>query len=188
MKDKVNQQDKLSKRNKSLTKEEKYFLGGLFEGDGSFYVSLKRNSSSRFKIYVDPGFALYQEERGYELLERAQLLFGTGRIEKKPGSANVYQFLIVNRRSILEKVIPFYKKYVYPFSAKKESFDIFQEILEGLERKEHHTKEGMILLLEKAYKMSSMTKGKERKLSLAEIISLVESSETTRLAPMIIFS
>lgn len=181
MKDKVNQQDNIPKKTKNLSYEEKYFIGGLFEGDASFYVSLKKNPSSRFKVYVDPGFALYQHKRGYELLQRAQILFATGRIEKKPGSENVYQFIIVNRRSILEKVIPFYRKYVYPFSAKKESFDIFQDILQSLDKKDHHTEEGMIRLLEKVYKISVFTKGKKRVSSLDEIISLVKSSETTRL-------
>ena len=156
MKDKINQQERLVKKSKpSITKEEKYFLGGLFEGDGSFYVILKRKESSKFKLYIDPGIAIYQHQQGYILLERASLLFNCGKIEQKPDSDNVYQFVIANRRSLMEKVIPFYKKYVYPFSAKKESFNVFLEIVEGLERKDHHNLEGMKELVRKVYLMDT---------------------------------
>lgn len=185
MKDKVNQQERLEDTHRTFqeifSENEKYFLGGFFEGEGSLYASLKINGSSRFGYYVDPEFAVYQHQSGLHLLEKSKLLFGTGSIYKKPGSETVWQHVIVNRRSLMERVIPFYEKYVFPFSCKQDSFLIFKELVHCLEKKEHLTKEGFITIVKMAYTMNPASKGKQRKVSLEDMIAILESSETTRL-------
>jgi hypothetical protein len=189
----VNQQERLEKTLEKAQKNivalpeakpttrEKYFLGGFFEGEASLYASVKSNKTSKFGFYVDPEFAVYQHSSGLFLLERSKLLFNCGSIYKKPGSENVWNFTISNRKTILEKVIPFYEKYVFPFSAKQESFLSFKELVISLEKKEHLSKEGMRKILTLAYTLNPFSKGKARKRTLQEILQILESSETIRL-------
>ena len=181
MKGKVNQQERSQRAKKAFSEKEKYFLAGFFEGNGSFYVSIKKNKSSRYGFLLDPGIAFCEHEKGLHLLLRCQRMLGTGRLEKKADTSPIHQLVISHRRSIREKFIPFYRKYACPFSAKREAFDIFAKIVEGLERKDHHSSQGMISLLEKTYELSQISQSRERKYALEDLIALVKSSETTRL-------
>ena len=160
----VNPQERLSP-----SEAEKWFLAGFIEGEGSYCASIKSQPSSRFGLFVDPEFFLYQHEHGRALLERAQRMFGTGRISRKVGNEAVLVFSINARRSLKERVIPFLLEYVYPFSAKQDQILVFAEIVDLLERKVHFSPEGLIGIVEKAYAMNPGSKGKERKQTLQAI-------------------
>jgi len=172
-------------RDETVTSSEKFFLGGFFEGEASLYASIKYNKTARFGFYVDPEFAVYQHTSGLQLLQRAKMLFQTGHIYRKPGSETVWNYVVYNRRTLSEKVIPFYEKYVFPFSAKRETYISFKELVTRLDKKEHFTKEGMREIVKLAYSMNPFSKGKERKKSLQEILNLLESSETIRLTAVL---
>ncbi len=139
----------------------KFFLAGVFEGEGSIAVSVKKAPWTRFGYVVDPEVFVYQHREARYLLEQFKLLFGSGRISPKPGNEVILVYCLTARRTIAEKVIPFLKEYVYPFSAKKDKILLFEEIVSRLQRKEHLSKEGMIRLIELAYQMTS-SKGKGR--------------------------
>ena len=164
----VNQQERLS-----ITQELKYYLAGFIEGEGSLTVSIKEHPTVKYGLHLDPEFFLYQHKAGVKLLELAQSVFGTGRIFPKQGSENVLVYSITSRRSLYEKVIPFFEKYMI-FSAKWETFLNFREIVVAMEeRKEHHSREGLIRLFKLAYQMNPYSKGKERKRSLEEVIARI---------------
>ncbi len=163
-----NQQERLS-----VTQELKYYLAGFIEGEGSLTVSIKEHPTVRYGMHLDPEFFLYQHKAGIKLLELAKDVFGTGRIVPKSGSENVLVFSITSRRSLYEKVIPFFEKYMI-FSAKWETFLMFREIVKAMEeRKEHHSREGLIRLFTLAYRMNPNSKGKEHKRTLQEVIDRI---------------
>lgn len=162
-----NQQERLSS-----TEQQRWFLAGLIEGEGSVCVSIKVHPNTRFGYYVDPEFFIYQLEDYRSLLELARQIFGTGSIRPKTGNKRVLVFSIVSRRSLAEKIVPFLRKYMI-YSAKRQIYDTFCTIVEAMERKEHHTTEGMIRIVEKAYTLNPAAKGKERKRSLQEVIDRI---------------
>ena len=164
MLNRVNQQERLS-RNERLS----YFLAGFIEGEGSLTVSIKAHPTSKFGYYVDPEFFVYQHESGRQLLELTQELFHTGRIYPKPQNEQVLVYGVTSRRSIIEKVIPYFEKYVVPYSAKTETFWLFKEICELLERGEHKTTKGLLNIVEKTYKMNPYSKGRERSRPIEEV-------------------
>lgn len=169
----ANQQERLS-----TAEAKKWFLAGFIEGEGSLCVSIKEHPSARFGYYVDPEFFIYQHKSGVALLKMAQEIFGTGRIAPKPGNEDVLVFSIVSRHSLKEKVIPFFEKYMV-FSAKREIFQRFKEIVEAMEeRKEHLTPEGLVRIVEKAYAMNPASKGKERKRPLQEVVGRILRGRT----------
>lgn len=171
--DGANQQERLP-----IVEAKKWFLAGFIEGEGSLCVSIKEHPTSRFGYLVDPEFFLYQHKSGIKLLQLAKEVFGTGRITPKSGSGGVLVFSIVSRRSLKEKVIPFFEKYMV-FSAKREVFERFKEIVEAMEdRKEHLTPEGLARIVEQAYAMNPASKGKERKRPLQEVMDRILRGRT----------
>jgi hypothetical protein len=181
----ANQQERL------LTHEEqkRWFLAGLFEGEGSLCVSIKEHPTARFGYLIDPEVFMYQHESRRQLLELAQEVFGTGRIFRKTGNYPVLVYAIHSRRSISERVVPFLEKYVMPFSARKNDIALFIEIVRAFERKEHHTREGILRILDLAYQMNPEGKGKRRKNTKEYVVRRIprdctpdtrESEETVR--------
>lgn len=164
----VNQQERLSNQETM-----KWFLAGFIEGEGSLCVSMKTHPTAKFGYLVDPEFFLYQHKSGIKMLRLAQEIFGTGSIHPKAGNEDVLVFSIVSRKSLYQRVIPFYEKYMC-FSAKWDVFLRFKEIVIAMEeKKEHFTAEGLVELVKKAYTMNPFSKGKERKHSLQEVIDRI---------------
>ncbi len=163
----VNQQERLSE-----TETKKWFLAGFIEGEGSLCVSMKEHPTAKFGYYVDPEFFLYQHKSGIEILDLAKEIFGSGRIVPKCGNEDVLVFSITSRRTLIEKIIPFYEKYMV-YSYKKSIFNIFKDIVEAMDRKEHWTPEGMAHIVRKAYMMNPASKGKERKRTLDEVLDRI---------------
>ena len=91
----ANQQERLS-----ITEQERWFLAGFIEGEGSVCVSIKKHPTAKFGYYVDPEFFLYQIEEYPELLKLAKDEFGTGNIVPKSGNERVLVYKITSRRCI----------------------------------------------------------------------------------------
>lgn len=127
-------------------KYKKWFLAGFIESKGILSISIRKSESSLLGISIDPEFFIYQHKSGRSILEMAKEIFHTGTISEK--DPDLLVFGIRNRRSIKEKVIPFFEKYVMPLSEKfKRSFPAVKEIVDLEDRGEHRTKEGMIKIL-----------------------------------------
>lgn len=159
-----NQQERLSH-----TEEIKHFLAGFIEGEGALCVSIKRHPTARFGYLVDPEFFLYQHTSGRPLLELAAEVFGTGSIFPKPGNPRVLVFAITSSRSLIDKVVPFFERYVAPISCKRATFERFREILEMMGRKEHLSADGLVRIVEKAYAMNPDGKGRQRIRTIEEV-------------------
>lgn len=164
-----------------ITTKYKFFLAGFMEGEGSFCISLKKQKNS---IRVDPEFNICQHLDGISHLIAYMNLFKTGNISFKIGSRNTFVFKITNRRALKEKFIPYYKKYVLPYSCKqkKYNFKLYLTVLNLLEQKVHLTPKGLAFkILPLVYKMHTH-KGKSRKYSLESLQKKIlnESSETLR--------
>jgi hypothetical protein len=155
-----------------------YFLTGFVDGEGSFNVSIVPHPTARRRWIVNPKFQVYQHEKHPEILEIFQELFRSGTIRKKSGS-NVLVFEIASRRTLEEKVIPFFRRY--PLATKRDAFEKFKRIIEMMSRKEHLTDEGFRRIVRIAHDMNQQGKG--RKWSIDDKLNQsasTESSETTR--------
>ena len=141
----------------------KFFLAGFIEGEGSLCISVKKQDTSRFGYVIDPEFFLYQHESGKPILERSKELFRSGSVFLKSGSKSVYVYSVSNRKAILEKIIPYFKKYVLPFSCKFTFFNTFSYIVESLENKKHYELGGFLELLELVYTLNPNSKGRHEK-------------------------
>jgi hypothetical protein len=97
-----------------ITTEGRFFLGGFIEGEGSLNVSAKKHANAKFGILIDPEFSLTQHANHVGNLITAMEVFQTGRMKYKSGRNATLVVTIDNRKSLEEKVLPFYEKYITP--------------------------------------------------------------------------
>lgn len=123
----------------ALNESEKFYLAGFLEGEGSLCVGAKKGPKTKFGAYLDPAFNVTQHVNGSKHLFQCLCFFRTGRIRHKAGSNATLVFEIDTRKSLQDKVVPFYKKYVVPFAskAKKQRFEKFHSLLDAFDTKKH---------------------------------------------------
>ena len=165
----------------------KTFLGGFIAGEGSINVSAKKSPNASFGIIIDPEFSITQHLDNFFFLFGALVLFETGSIHFKEGSNATLVFRIDNRRSLIEKVIPFWETYILPYQSieQQQRMKSFKEILLSLEKKKHKEQGsfvGQILpLWDKLRKQRGQKNETFPDLETAKNFALTKgSSETTR--------
>ncbi len=151
-------------------RELKYFLAGFADGEACFSVSLKKQGNTRFGWVLDPVFQVTQHKDNRCILEVFKRVLQCGRIIEKSGQKDTLVYLVDNRKHLMEKVIPFFKKY--KLVCKQKDFRKFSMIVEGLENKEHWKKEGFVKLLKIVFQMNM--EGKQRRYKLEEILRSLE--------------
>lgn len=126
----------------TITNRYKLFLGGFMEGEASVTVNIRKTDEG-FGARIDPEFNVTQHVQGIKHLLACMVIFHTGSIKFKSESNNTYVYFIQNRTRIKEKVIPFYKKYVIPYSCERkvESFENWEKLIELLIEGAHKDKE-----------------------------------------------
>jgi hypothetical protein len=170
----VNQQERHLIKRRDLFN----YLAGFVEGEGCFSVSIKSHKQMKFGWVVDPMFSVYQHKDNRKILEFFQKEFHCGYIVSKSGNPNILVFVVDNRKTLEEKIIPFFNKYRL-LGTKWQDFLLFSQIVEIMKNKKHLDKDGFIEIVNLAFQMNQQGKG--RKYTAEQIISnLNESSETTR--------
>lgn len=160
-----NQQERL------LREAQKWFVAGLVEGEGSFCIGIKKHPTAPYGYFIDPMFFFYQHKLRIKMVEMVKdILGGLGQIKPKPGNEDVLVLQISSRKTIAEKLIPFFDKYLY-FSVRKKDYEIFKEAVYMLLEGRHHTQEGMMELVEMAYQ--TCQEGKYRRIPKEVIINRI---------------
>lgn len=116
------------------------YLAGFIEGEGSLSAGAKKNTTSRFKVYIDPEFNITQHVNGFANLFLALSFFKTGRIRHKNGSNATLVYTIQNRLTLEQKVVPFYEKYLsstFGTPVKQRRVWIFKKLLQLFNEKAH---------------------------------------------------
>lgn len=155
-----------------------WYLSGFVDGEGSFNVSCKPHPSMKYGWAVDQVFQVYQHKNNVQILEILKNFLHCGRIKPKSPTSNTMVLIVDNRRTIVEKVLPFFDEYRL-LSKKKLDFKKFKLILGRMEKKEHLELSGLKEIIKIACSMNQ--KGKQRKYSEKYILeTLAKSSETAR--------
>jgi hypothetical protein len=80
---------------------------------------------------------------------------------------------------LIERVVPFFGRYVAPFSCKRTTFERFREIVEMMNRKEHLEPAGLARIVGLAYSMNPDGKGKARARPLEEVLARILRGHTS---------
>ena len=127
----------------NVTKYQKFYMAGYVGGEGSLNISAKKLETARFGLMLDPEFSITQHLNSVSDLYLALCVFQTGRIRYKAGSNATLSFIIDNRQSLEEKVLPFLEDYYFPYGSefKKDKARKFQQLLRAFREKKHLDRE-----------------------------------------------
>lgn len=126
------------------------WIVGFVDGEGCFEVSINKHKEMTLGWQVLPEFRIVQHERDVQVLLKLKDYFGFGKVVKNHGDRKEFR---VRGYKNLRKIINFFKKYKLK-TLKRCDFEIFCEIMELMEEKQHLNKNGLIKISKLASKMN----------------------------------
>jgi len=151
-----------------------YYLTGFTDGEGSFNVSFRPRDDYQMLWKISLCFNVSQKDKVILALFKKHLRCGSLRSRKD----GVWYYEVNNFVAIVNNVIPFFKRYGFLSTKKKNDFSKFQQIAELIAKKSHLTKAGIKKILELRKKMNNG--GKHRYSSEFIWKKLEKSPETIR--------
>ena len=111
-----------------LSQNQKAYLAGFLDGDGSIYVRLKPNSTYRYGFQVSPYIVLFQSQKKKENFQKICSLIGLGYLRvRKDG---ILEYIIGKTEGLRE-----FLKIIKPFVIlKKRQVALMTEILDKKEK------------------------------------------------------
>lgn len=136
-------------------------VAGLVVGEGCFYAESGSDKKYRSGWRVRPAFCIEMRSDDRSVLEAVQANLGCGSIydldfgryrgyESKGWKPHV-KYRVSRLADLHEKVVPFFKRHSL-FGRKRRAFELFEELVEAMHRREHLEPEG----LEKAKKLAKL--------------------------------
>ena len=144
------------------------YITGFVDGEGWFSVSFSRRQKMNFGIEVGPSFSVSQHKRNYEVLIFLSKHFDCGGIRFSRNDQN-YKFEVRNLTKIISNIIPHFEKFQL-LTSKKNDFLLFREICFLMKRNLHVSKDGLIKIIDLAYKMNESGKRKYTKDELLKYV------------------
>jgi len=143
-----------------------HYIAGFVDGEGSFNVSVINRNDYMDGWKITASFNVSQRDR--VILALIKHTLGCGRLRTRKDGVVYYEVTSVN--SLVDKVIPFFKRFGFLSSNKKKNFSIFKEIVYLMNKKEHLNPNGLkevLLLREKL----NEGRGRTRKYTIDDVIS-----------------
>jgi hypothetical protein len=156
------------------------YIAGFVDGEGSFHVAIQRNPSTKASWQLVPEFHVSQHVSSKDVLELMRDTLKCGYVKanhRHNPNDETYVFVVRSRSDLSAKVIPFFREFQLRTSKRKD-FEVFSEIVVGMQNGDHRTTKGLISLLRLAFSMNRS--GRYRRMSLAKILENLEPSETVR--------
>ncbi len=125
----------------------KDYIVGLTDGEGCFYVLVRKSSNYRAGAMVELRFHIKMQAEEKPLLEKVKNTLACGQVyfqpEKRRNHTQCYRYTVNSHDDILTKIIPFFRQYPLRSFSKQRSFKIFCKIAEIVRQKQHLTKPGI---------------------------------------------
>ena len=154
------------------------YIAGYTDGEGSFHIAVQKVSHVKYGYQLLPEFHISQSQDRMKVLKLIHNLWQCGYIKANfRGHDNNMVLVVRNRDDLMNKVIPFFRKYPL-LSEKNKDFEKFAYIVSEMHKGNHLKKNNFIKLVRLAFSMNS--KGRYRKMKLTTILNYLESSTTTR--------
>ena len=116
------------------------WITGFVDGEGCFYVGINQHNKTK-QWQLLPEFRIVQHQRDEQVLHKIQKFFGFGVVTVNHGDRKE---LRVRGLQNLNTIIEFFNKHKFQTSSKQKSFEIFSEVIQMVNNKEHLKDEGRI--------------------------------------------
>ena len=146
-----------------------HYLAGFVDGEGSFNVSIKKVEDRTLGWRVTACFNVSQRECA--ILEISQKILGCGTIRQRRDG--IYYFEVNSYRDLVERVIPFFRKYELRSPSKVKTLVIFTRICEMMCAGEHLSATGVCEIVHLRNQMNNETSKRHREDS--EILASFDS-------------
>ncbi len=141
------------------------WIVGFVDGEGCFHVAINKLPKMTVGWQVLPEFRVVQHQRNEDVLHKIKSYFGFGCVTRNHGDRKEFR---VRGFENLNKLIEFFKQHPLQ-TLKQRNFEIFSQIINKMNNKQHLTKKGLHEIAILASKMNRQVKSK-----------YLESSETIR--------
>ena len=155
--------------NTTVPQEIGWYLSGYTDGEGSFCVSFSPRRKLRIGLEVRPSFSVSQNSDRSEVLKLFQQTLGCGTI-RPDRSDKTFKFEIRGLNDLIEKVIPFFKRFPLK-SSKNRDFELFAQVCLLMNKGEQRKSSGLRRLIRLAVQMN--TSGK-RKYQAQELFNFLQ--------------
>jgi len=123
------------------------YVVGLTDGEGCFYVNIKKSSAYRAGAGIQLQFHIKLNERDKELLDSVCEKLECGAVyyqkEQRVNHTQCYRYTVNSHRDIIGKIIPFFQKHPLQSASKSLSFETFCKIANLVQQEKHLTQEGI---------------------------------------------
>jgi hypothetical protein len=101
------------------------YLAGFVDGEGSFNVSLRRNTSYRLRWQIVLSFNVSQKDPTVLRILKSTLNCGIIKTRKCDG---LFSYDVTKPQDVLDRVIPFFDIFGFLSPTKQKNYEIFKEI------------------------------------------------------------
>ena len=119
---------------------------GFVDGEGTFSVTIQRNSEMSLGWQAFPEFVVTQGERSLSVLNGLQEFFGCGKVFRNARRDNhkedVFRYCVRSVSELEKKVIPFFREHPLRTS-KLDDFKKFVKVIELMKQDAHLSFEGL---------------------------------------------
>jgi DNA modification methylase len=146
---------------KIITSPDENMLGGLIAGEGSFFISVQKNDRMKLGYQLHPCFSLdlVDSPANRLLIERVRKIFNCGkartRKDKRPQCQPIIEFSVNKLDDLVGKVIPLCDR-VIPQSAKRLSFERWQELVVMMYEGKHLTESGLAYIKQRIANINNL--------------------------------
>jgi len=143
------------------------WIVGFSDGEGCFHISINKMNKMSLRWQVLPEFRIVQHEKDENVLNKIKEYFGFGEVTiNRTDFHGTRKEFRVRGLENLNKIIDFFNKNKLNTSKRKD-FEIFSEVIDLMNKKEHLTKNGLD-------NIANLISNMNRK----PLIKYLESSET----------
>lgn len=118
-----------------------HWLAGFIEGEGCFYVGIFKSESIKTGYSLKLRFSVNQHFRDEQLISSFTRIFKCGNIAISKNNS-IIEFRVSSLKDIIEKIIPFFKKYPL-YGAKRLEYLDFCKVVNMMNSKTHLTELGL---------------------------------------------
>ena len=120
------------------------WITGFVDGEGCFYVGINKIQGMTLGWQVLPEFRIVQHQNDEQILHRIKSYFQFGNVRINHGDRKEFR---VRGMKNLNQIVKFFNEN--PLHTKKrKDFELFSEVIEMMNRKEHLTSNGILKIAE----------------------------------------
>ncbi len=124
------------------------YVVGLVDGEGYFSVRAKIEDRKTYKAHaVSLVFGIKLSEKDGKILELLRDYLECGNIYYRKDSrekfCNCLEYQVRSHKDMLDKIIPFFKKYPLKFPSKRKAFNYLCEISDMIVERQHLNEKGI---------------------------------------------